>query len=97
MGDAETTWTGGDTTWTTPPCLGLVPHFHGDPAMGGVPQASADGHWWWDGRHWTPVHVPTLADARAAAQETDQETAQESAQEAARETAQPAPAWARAG
>ena len=83
MGDTE-------TTWTTPPCLGLVPHFHGDPALGGAPQASADGHWWWDGRHWTPVHVPTLADAQEAAQEAAQETAPA-------ETAQPAPAWARAG
>ncbi|HEY0952060.1 hypothetical protein [Nocardioides sp.] len=72
-----------DETWTTLPSLGLVPHFHGDPAEGGAPLASADGHWWWTGTRWTPVHVPTLEDAAA-------ETAAHAG------TAQPAPLWAEA-
>ncbi|HYF71830.1 MAG TPA: hypothetical protein VD864_03360 [Nocardioides sp.] len=54
-----------DDTWTTLPVLGPVPDFHADPAVGGVPLASADGHWWWDGTRWTPVHAPTLAEAVA--------------------------------
>lgn len=91
MGDTETTQTG----WTTPSCLGLVPHFHGDPALGGAPQTSADGHWWWDGTHWTPVHVPTLADAQAAQEPAPTETSP--TEKAQPEAAQPAPAWARAG
>jgi hypothetical protein len=45
MGD---TW--GDTT-----SLGLVPHFHADPSLGGPPLASPDGHWWWDGAAWVPT------------------------------------------
>jgi hypothetical protein len=60
MGDTE-------TTWTTMSCLGLVPHFHGDPVEGGAPLASADGHWWWDGTHWTPVHLPGPVAAETAA------------------------------
>ena len=76
-------------TWTTLPSLGLVPHFHDDPAEGGAPLASADGHWWWTGTHWTPVHVPTLEDAAA-------ETAAHAETGAHAETTQPAPLWAEA-
>ncbi|CAI9412498.1 hypothetical protein [Nocardioides sp. T2.26MG-1] len=54
-----------DETWTSQPCLGPVPDFHADPALGGAPLASADGHWWWDGSRWTPVHAPTLDEAVA--------------------------------
>lgn len=45
-------------TWSTLPFLGLVPHFHTDPAQDGPPLVSADGHWWWDGDAWTPVRGP---------------------------------------
>ena len=41
-------------TWSTQPCLGLLPHFHADPSAG-VPLVSTDGHWWWDGYAWTPA------------------------------------------
>jgi hypothetical protein len=41
--------------WNDSTCLGLVPHFHADPALNGPPQASPDGHWWWDGTAWTAV------------------------------------------
>lgn len=75
-------------TWTTPPCLGVVPHFHADPSEGGVPLASADGHWWWDGTHWTPVHAPTLAEAAAHDEHP--------VVLPTHETGQPAPAWAEA-
>ena len=50
-------------SWSRLPWLGLVPHFHLDPVVGGAPAASADGRWWWDGRTWTPV----LATSRPAA------------------------------
>lgn len=96
MDDTETSWTA-RTDWETMPCPGLVPHFHGDPAVDGAPQASADGHWWWDGRHWTPVHVPTLAHAETAAQASAPDPTQGTAPtEDGTQPAQPAPAWARA-
>lgn len=41
-----------DATWSDPPVLGLAPLFHLDPAVGGTPLASPDGHWWWDGQRW---------------------------------------------
>lgn len=82
-----------DDTWTSPPCLGPVPHFHADPAEGGVPLASADGHWWWDGTHWTPVHAPTLEEAAAHDEHPVALRAHEAATD---ETGQPTPAWAEA-
>lgn len=45
-------------SWTDLPFLGLVPHFHADPAEGGAPLVSADGHWWWNGHTWQPVAEP---------------------------------------
>jgi hypothetical protein len=53
-----------------------------DPIEGGAPLASADGHWWWDGRRWTPVRQPGGEGAPAL------ETV---------ETAQPATPMAQAG
>ena len=49
--------------WSTLPFVGMVPHFHPDPVEDGVPVASFDGRWWWDGRTWTPVLAvrPALA------------------------------------
>ena len=30
------------------------PAYHDDPAEGGPPLVSPDGHWWWDGEVWVP-------------------------------------------
>ena len=58
--------------WSAVPFLGMLPHFHADPAEGGVPLASQDGHWWWNGRRWTPLvetapWLPSDADQQALA------------------------------
>ena len=82
-----------DETWTTLPFLGVVPHFHSDPAEGGAPQPSADGHWWWDGTHWVPVHVPTLEDLEPVVP-AEPVVPVEPARTP--EAGQPAPAWAKA-
>ena len=54
-------------SWNAVPFLGLVPHFHADPVEDGPPLLSADGHWWWDGHTWTPLHEPEDADAQQPA------------------------------
>jgi hypothetical protein len=75
-----------DETWTTLPMLAEA--FHADPALGGAPLASADGHWWWDGTHWTPVRPPSLAEAVAHDEHP--------VQLRTHETAQRTPPWAEA-
>ena len=56
-------------TWGALPFLGSVAHFHTDPAEGGPPLASIDGHWWWDGHGWVAlpeaVAAPDVRVARA--------------------------------
>jgi hypothetical protein len=60
-------------SWNTLPFLGPVPLFHADPVEDGPPLLSADGHWWWDGLTWTPVHQPEDPDAQAVRSARDAE------------------------
>ena len=49
------------SSWSSTPIMGLVPLFHLDPAVGGPPLASPDGHWWWDGERWAPRSTEAVA------------------------------------
>lgn len=42
-------------TWSITPVLGLAPLFHADPAVGGPPVLTPDGHRRWNGDHWMVV------------------------------------------
>lgn len=34
---------------------------HHDPALGGAPFSTGDGHWWWDGEEWVLRHLDASA------------------------------------